>query len=327
VKRDDIVVFNFPAGDTIAFHYQNPDYYTLVRQYGHESIRLNKRMYGEIMYRPVDKRENYVKRCVGMPGDSLQIINNQVYINGEIQADEKYVQYNYYIETNGVQIDQATFRKLGISNTDQMYLFDMNAEDRQKASEIAYYNSTLPYLGFTPDAEGRYNPVYMLPLTKAMLEKVKKLPYVTKVMIEPDVINGNRASVHPVELDLKWTRDNYGPIWIPEKGASIELNAFNLILYHRCIKNYENNDLEILPDGTVLINGQQTKTYTFKYDYYWMMGDNRHKSADSRSWGFVPEDHIVGKPVFVWLSLDKDRGWFDGKIRFDRMFRLVSSFN
>jgi signal peptidase I len=327
VKRDDIVVFNFPAGDTIAFLQQNPDYYTLVRQYGHEDIRLNKRRYGEIMYRPVDKRENFVKRCVGMPGDSLQIINNQIYIDGKIQTDEKNVQYNYYIETNGVQFDEAICRKLGISNADRIYLFDVNTTDVQKVSEAAYYKSTLSCLGFTPDAEGRFKPVYVFPLTKSMLEKVRKLPYVTKIIIEPDVINDSKSLVYPVEHDFGWSRDNYGPIWIPRKGASIELNDFNLVLYHRCIRNYENNDLEIKPDGSILINGQPAKTYTFKYNYYWMMGDNRHKSADSRSWGFVPEDHIIGKPILVWLSLDKDRGWFDGKIRFNRMFRPVSSFN
>jgi signal peptidase I len=327
VKRDDIVVFNFPAGDTIAYLQQNPDYYTLVRQYGRESIRLNKRTYGEIMYRPVDKRENFVKRCVGMPGDSLQIINNQIYIDGKIQSDEKNVQYNYYVETNGIRFDEATCRKLGISMADRIYLFDTNTSDFSKASETAYYNSTLPYLGFTPDTEGRYNPIYVFPLTKSALEKVKKLPYVTKVIVEPDVINGSKGMVYPVEHDFGWTRDNYGPIWIPKKGATIELNTVNLALYHRCIRNYENNALEVRTDGSVLINGQPAKTYTFKYDYFWMMGDNRHKSADSRSWGFVPEDHIVGKPILVWLSLDKDRGWFDGKIRFERMFRPVTSFN
>jgi signal peptidase I len=327
VKRDDIVVFNFPAGDTIAFLQQNPDYYTLVRQNGYENVRLNKRRYGEIMYRPVDKRENFVKRCVGMPGDSLQIIDNQIYIDGKIQADEKNVQYNYYVETNGVQFDEAICRKLGISNADRIYLFDANTTDDLKASEADYYRNTLSYLGFTPNAEGRYNPVYVFPLTKSALEKIRKLPYVTKVIIEPDVINDSRSLVYPVEYDFGWSRDNYGPIWIPRKGASIELNAANLALYQRCIRNYENNDLVIKSDGSVLINGQPAKTYTFKYDYYWMMGDNRHKSADSRSWGFVPEDHIVGKPILVWLSLDKDRGWFDGKIRFNRIFRPVSSFN
>jgi signal peptidase I len=328
VKRDDIVVFNFPAGDTIAFIQQNPDYYTLVKQYGsREAIRLNPGKFGEIMYRPVDKRENFVKRCVGMPGDSLQIVNNQIYVDGKIQTDEKNVQYNYYVETNGVLFDETIYRKLGISVADRIYLFDANAADPQKASEIAYYNSTLPFLDFTPDAQGRYNPIYVFPLNKIALEKVKKLPYVTKVIVEPDVINGQSSLVFPVDYDLGWTRDNYGPVWIPQKGATITLNAKNLALYSRCIRNYENNELEIKPDGLILINGQSATTYTFKYDYYWMMGDNRHKSADSRSWGFVPEDHVVGKPILVWLSLDKDRGWLDGKIRFDRMFRFVTSFN
>ena len=128
--------------------------------------------------------------------------------------------------------------------------------------------------------------------------------------------------MYPQILYTKWTRDNYGPVWIPEKGATITLNKDNLPIYERCIVAYEGNTLEQKPDG-IYINGQKTDTYTFKLDYYWMMGANRHNSLDSRYWGFVPEDHVVGKPIVVWLSLDKDRGWFDGKIRWNRIFKWV----
>ena len=140
-----------------------------------------------------------------------------------------------------------------------------------------------------------------------------------KVIIEPETLGG---PTYPVGYNTGWTRDNFGPLWIPKKGATIPLDERNLALYSRGIKNYENNTLEV-KDGKVYINGKPETSYTFKYDYYWMMGDNRHNSADSRSWGFVPEDHIVGKPILVWLSLDKDRSLFDGGIRWNRLFRWV----
>ena len=128
------------------------------------------------------------------------------------------------------------------------------------------------------------------------------------------------GTVFPLGGNKKWTRDNYGPIYIPKKGAKLALNTYNLPIYERIIRVYEGNKLEV-KDGKFFINGEQTTTYKFKMDYYWMMGDNRHNSADSRYWGFVPEDHVVGRPVLVWLSLNKDKGWFEGKIRFNRFFK------
>ena len=323
VKRNDIVVFNFPAGDTVAMSFQNPDYYTHLKRYGHEGVRLNKATFGDIVYRPVDKRENYVKRCVGMPGDSLKIVDNQVYIDGQELKNTKNVQYTYYIETDGTRITDEIFRRLQVSKDDQKFVSEFNTA-KDKGTDTEYYYYSLPSLGFVPNADRRYNPVYRLPLTSEALEMVKKIPSVLKVIIEPEGFGGE---VYPIDYDLNWTRDNYGPIWIPKKGATITLDEKNLAIYHRCIRNYENNTLEISPNGSVKINGQPTTTYTFKYDYYWMMGDNRHNSADSRSWGFVPEDHVVGKPILVWLSLDKDRKLFDGGIRWNRMFRMVDSFN
>lgn len=137
-----------------------------------------------------------------------------------------------------------------------------------------------------------------------------------------ELITGVPDKTYPLNLHSSWTRDNYGPIWIPAKGTTITLTDDNLPIYERCITAYEGNKLERRADG-LYINGQKTDTYTFQMDYYWMMGDNRHNSADSRYWGFVPEDHVVGKPLVVWLSLDKDRGWLDGKIRWSRLFKWV----
>ena len=314
VKRNDIVVFNFPAGDTVALKVPNPDYYSLIKLYGRESIRLNNATFGDVVFRPVDKRDNYVKRCVGMPGDTLQIINNQIYIDGKVSKDMKNVQYAYYVEVEGARLSDETFRRLQVSN-----------EDRLLASEFRDHHPILQYLKFTPNADGRYNTIYRLPLTSEAHEMIQKISAVRKVVIEPEAAAG--SDFYPLNYDLGWKRDNYGPIWIPKKGATIVLDEKNLALYQRCIRNYENNTLETGQDGSVKINGVASTTYTFKYDYYWMMGDNRHNSADSRSWGFVPEDHVVGKPVFVWLSLDKDRGLFNGGIRWKRMFRKVESFN
>ena len=308
VKRDDIVVFNFPAGDTVALRVQNPDYYTLVTDYGRDRVWLDKATFGEVIYRPVDKRENYVKRCVGMPGDTLQIINNQVYIDGQPAQNPERMQFNYYVETDGSPITEEQFR-----------LMDVSKDDRVLASAGGYYQNLLSFLGFKPNANGQYNPVYRLPLTQKALAIAKRLPCVQQIKIEPEEFGG---PTYPVGYDTGWTRDNYGPIWLPQKGATIPLDERNLALYGRCIRNYENNTLEI-KGGKVYINEQEATSYTFKYDYYWMMGDNRHNSADSRSWGFVPEDHIVGKPILIWLSLDKDRGWFDGRIRWERLFRWV----
>ena len=316
VERNNIVVFNFPAGDTVALNAPNPDYYSHIKSHGYERVRLNKEIFGDIVYRPVDKRDNYVKRCIGMPGDSLQIINNQIYIDGQILKNTKNVQYVYYVETDGTRLTEEMFRRLNVSVEDRLLVSDPNSP---------YYDSnTLRGLGFSPNADMRYNPIYRLPLTTEAYEIIQKVTSIRRIFIEPEQLGG---TVYPIEYNMGWTRDNYGPIWIPKKGATITLDRKNLALYHRCIRNYENNTLDISGNGSVLINGQPATTYTFKYDYYWMMGDNRHNSADSRSWGFVPEDHIVGKPILVWLSIDKDRGFFDGAIRWSRMFRMVTSFD
>ena len=180
-------------------------------------------------------------------------------------------------------------------------------------------------LGISQEDLMAYYPeesVYNMPLTaqaKAALENRKDL--VVSIQNVPD---DDAGGLYPVNKHTGWTCDNYGPIWIPKKGETVTLTLENLPVYERPIKNYEGNDLQV-KDGKIYINGQETNKYTFKMDYYWMMGDNRHNSADSRFWGFVPEDHIVGKPIFIWLSLDPDRGWTDGKIRWNRLFKFVDN--
>ena len=338
VKLNDIVVFNFPAGDTVALNNQQTDFYSiaygegqrlypkqiemdsLTRQQqravydlyynaGRQQILSNPRVYGEVVYRPVDRCENYVKRCVGLPGDTLQIVDGQVMIDGKAIENPENLQFNYFVQTTGPYITEDMFRELGISKADQTLYDDSSWEETFRQIGLDNRN-----------AQGKMAPIYHLPLTKKMYETLsgnKKL--ISKIVMEPEEYAGQ---MYPLNLHTKWNRNNYGPIWIPAKGATITLTEDNLPIYERCIVAYEGNKLEIKPDG-IYINGEKTDQYTFKMDYYWMMGDNRHNSADSRYWGFVPEDHVVGKPIVVWLSLDKDRGWFDGKIRWNRLFKWV----
>jgi signal peptidase I len=310
VKREDIVVFNFPAGDTVSLNHQDRDYHELVSQYGWEQVNSNKKAFGDIVYRPVDRRENYVKRCIGMPGDSLQIIDNQVYINSIVLQTPPKAQFNYFVETTGNLLTEKQFRKLDISKDDQrLYNREANAQ------------LIFEFLGIQVNETGNFNPVYRLPLTREGYNFLQKSGWARSIHIEPDAFGGQ---TYPYGYDTGWTRDNFGPLWIPKKGETIVLDENNLALYTRCIVNYEGNTLH--RDGnTIFLNGIPANSYTFKYDYYFMMGDNRHNSLDSRYWGFVPEDHIVGTPLLIWMSLDKDRGWMDGKIRWNRIFKTAGN--
>ena len=309
VERNDIVVFNFPAGDTVALNMQNPDYYSLVAMHGREFVNNNRKVFGDIIYRPVDRRENYVKRCIGLPGETLSIANDVVYINGEALKAPKNVQYNYFIQTNGALIGDDVWENTGVSVDDRHYF------DSRDINPLV-----VPQLGLKVNIDGSVNPIYQAPLTNEMVAKLSALPLVDGIVRVPvqEMLN-----VFPIEKQYGWNRANMGPFVIPAKGQTISLTLENLPVYERAIRNYEGNTLSV-QNGKILINGTETNEYTFKMDYYWMMGDNRDNSADSRYWGFVPEDHVVGTPVFIFMSFDKDKGLFDGKIRFNRIFKSAN---
>lgn len=291
IHRNDPVVFNYPEGDTVSTVFQsNASYYYLIKQTGsRERVWNDEQNFGKIVYRPVDKRENFIKRCVGIPGDSLQVIHNQLFVNGKPQDIVPKLQFNYKITTNGTQINRKKLESLGISHEDMDGAF--------------------------------MNGIYRLPLDEDNVKALRELPNVMEVKKEEMLEGYSDGSTFPFTEEFKWNRDNYGPIWIPKKDVRIDLNLENLPLYERLIQVYEGNTVEV-KDRLIYINGELSNSYTFKMDYYWMMGDNRHNSADSRFWGFVPEDHIVGKPLFIYFSLNKDKK-FPGNIRWNRLFKKI----
>jgi signal peptidase I len=237
VQRNDIVVFNFPAGDTVMLNLTNPDYYTVCYEIAQQNqvsleearhyIWTHPNDFGKVIYRPVDRRENYVKRCVGMPGDTLQIRNNQLYINGIKSVDPPGIQYNYYIQTTGSYLSDRQFK-----------LWDINLSDRSMIEENSFLATSLP---LKRGADGHLNPTYRIPLTKKTLEVVKNSPFIDTVFIEPDHAGDYNlgGTTYPLSEHFPWSRDNYGPIWIPKKGVTIPLTEDNLILYGRVIRNYE----------------------------------------------------------------------------------------
>ncbi len=318
VQLNDIVVFNFPAGDTVATGIPAEDIYRLSYQCGEglsnpvdlssmtaEQQRVvydyyyaagrryideHPEEFGKVITRPVDRRENYVKRCVGLPGQTLEVKDRIVYLDGKPNKEPDNVQYRYLVKV-ARPIPDDLAQELGISREDLSN----------------YY----------PEAS-----MYNIPLT----EKAKAGLLARKdVAVSAEHAPADDAGgLYPVNMYKDWTTDNYGPVWIPKKGATVKLTLENLPIYERPIRAYEGNSLEV-KGGKIYINGTETDAYTFQMDYYWMMGDNRHNSADSRFWGFVPEDHVVGKPIIIWLSLDRDRDWLDGKVRWNRLFSWVDN--
>jgi signal peptidase I len=310
VEAGDIVVFNFPAGDTVALKYEeSPEYYDiLVKHFGREVIKADPERFGKVVYRPVDRRTNFVKRAVGLPGQRLKIVNDIIYIDGKAQKQPENVQYRYVAVMDRPLTDEQ-MHELEITPSDVIEI--------QRGSEIYY--PLLQRLGI----DHEYN-LSVIPLTKSMIKTLtdsKQLLAYTKLSaLEIEEM----PDLFPDNVSEGWTLSNYGGdqgLLIPKKGMTVEMNEANWWTYQRVIRNYENHPEAHLHDGVVYMGNTPIKSYTFAMDYYFMMGDNRDMSQDSRFWGFVPEDHIVGTPMFVLISFDKDRSIFNGGIRWNRIFK------
>jgi signal peptidase I len=310
VKRNDVVVFNFPFGDTLTKERDSEEPYydilqdetrnqrgALANRYNdpaqleaasEEAARSIVREEYTVTTRPVDKRENYIKRCVAIPGDVLEIKEGLLYINKQPAFVAPAAATDYVVTVNnGYGLSEESLRDAGVV---------INTDAR------------------SPDFFQRTQNVFNINLSVAEAEIVRKMPGVANV--ERLLDKTNDARIFPRDTSVaKWSVDEFGPLWIPKKGETIPLTKENIAFYKRAIRVYENNVWEER-DGKIFINGKETTTYTFKMNYYWMMGDNRHRSQDSRFWGFVPEDHVVGEAWLIWMSWEKG-------IRWSRLFKTI----
>jgi len=337
VERNDVVVFNYPDGDTVVVARQNESYQQIIRDeaYSYKLKDLDNQIplkenteyenlarrrilqNDEISVRPVDKRENYIKRCVGIAGDKLEVKNGVLFIDDkQAEIPEEY-QLNYKVK-NVQYINKITLKEkydINYKATEQSVRANNTFVFPLTDNNLAKFKQDEPNFNFIPDFTGKNE------MKGYITNNLRNRPDIIEKLMVTGAQNP-RFSNFPNDVRYNWTEDNFGPIVIPAEGNTIDLTIENLPIYKRIIFLYEGNDLEI-KNGKIFINGIESNTYTFKMNYYWLMGDNRHNSADSRFWGFVPEDHVVGKAVFIWMSLDPELSWSDGKLRFSRLFSFI----
>ena len=319
IKNNDIVCFNWPAD-------------SLATMWGDTS--------GKFTYKPVDKKTNYVKRCVGIAGDSLEIKDGYVYINGKKNALPYRAKLQFYYTYEAKKpIDRNTFPKFLIDKErTSVYKISNEYWNDTRVQEVFKENANLSKIssdslytevvgGVSQDLANRLK---MIPITNKINinltdEEVARLQKYPLTVSVTKINHGADNRIFPHVESNQWSQDNFGPIYIPKAGATVQLDVKSLPYYEQIIKNYENNDLQIVGE-TIFINGEKTDSYTFKQDYYWLMGDNRHNSLDARYWGYVPFDHVLGKPVMIWFSWDANAPTFGAKlksIRWDRLFTTV----
>ncbi|TDE17416.1 signal peptidase I [Dyadobacter psychrotolerans] len=266
VKRGDVVVFNYPP---------------------------------ELQH-PVDLKTNYIKRCVGLPGDKLEVRDLQVFANGVAMENPPRMENEYFVATTTAVNEEKVFKENGISEYN---------------SYTESFNDTIP---------ANDQPGYLVFTTVEIAAKLKTYDFVKNITLVKASKDISEPMLYPNSSLFKWNRDNYGPVTVPKEGMTVSLTPENIALYGPVIKNYEGIDDVAMDEKSVKVAGKAITSYTFKQDYYFMMGDNRHNSADSRYWGFVPMDHIVGKAVFVWMSIDPNPSGFLNKIRWNRLFRVIN---
>jgi signal peptidase I len=346
IEKGKPIVFNWPVGDSVYLTPQRSYFVKQVEQVGGSDPYLAAAVAkGDLRVRPVDKKDHYIKRCVATPGDTLQIKNRTIYINGQAQQSPTFVQYQYLVTSNNPSYNKKKLSAMGISPEDQGETELIQLDSAQYKAFVTNTKANLSEISTSGNTGSKFyrisgvNDNAAVTQIRTFLEssglknnlKLVKILVLNQKQIDElkqsdntatfTIINNTSADDHFFPFDSKkypWSMDNYGPIWIPKAGATTKINLENLALYSRIINVYEKNDLKV-EGGKIIINGKATDTYTFKQNYYWAMGDNRHMSEDSRMWGYVPEDHIVGKPLFIWFSTLE--GSMSKGINWNRIFK------